>query len=96
MYTQTKNKKWIPEKNKCKFTLELHEFTRKIAFDHYKMPSTIPVKMNTMQDKQKRVVNFDDAVEVYNKWTSTTNSHMPISQEDIAQRVSTESKIYAT
>jgi hypothetical protein len=52
--------------------------------------------MNTMQDKQKRVVNFDDAVEVYNKWTSTTNSHMPISQEDIAQRISTESKIYAT
>ena len=96
MYMQTKDKKWISEKNKCKGTLKLHEFTRKIAFDHYKMPSTIPVKMNTMQDKQKRVTNFDDAVEVYNKWTSTTNSHMPISQEDIAQRISTESKIYAT
>ena len=61
-----------------------------------KLPNEIPVKMNTMQDKQNRVINFDDAVEVYNKWTSTTNSHMPISQEDIAQRVSAESKIYAT
>jgi hypothetical protein len=52
--------------------------------------------MNTMQDKQKCVINFDDAVEVYNKWSTTTNSHMLISQEDIAQRVSAESKIYAT
>ena len=94
MYTQTKDKKWIPEKNKCKFTLELHDFIRTIAFDYYKMTSIIPVKMNTMQDKQKRVINFDDAVEVYNKWTSTTNSHMPISQEDITQRISSESKIY--
>jgi hypothetical protein len=61
-----------------------------------KLTNEIPVKMNTMQDKQKRVINFDDAVEVYNKWTSTTNSHMPISQDDIAQKISTESKIYAT
>jgi hypothetical protein len=52
--------------------------------------------MNTMKDKQKRVTNFDDAVEVYNKWTTTTNSHQSISYEDIARIISTESKIYAT
>jgi hypothetical protein len=95
MFVQTKDKKWIPEKNKCKGTVELHKFIRKIAFDHYKMPSNIPVKMNTMQDKQKRVTNFDDTVEVYNKWTSTTNSHMPISSEEITKRIALESKIYA-
>jgi glucokinase len=74
--------------------LELKKVYTKIAYD--KLTNEIPVKMNTMQDKQNRVINFDDAVEVYNKWTSTTNSHMPISQDDIAQKISTESKIYAT
>ena len=95
MYTQTKNKKWIPKKNKCKGVFEIHDFIRQLVLDYNKLPTTIPVKMNTMQDKQNRVINFDDAVEVYNKWSTTTNSHMPISQEDIAQKISTESKIYA-
>ena len=96
MYTQTKNKKWLPNKSKAKGVFEIHNFIRQLALDYNKLPTTIPVKMNTMQDKQKCVINFDDAVEVYNKWSTTTNSHMLISQEDIAQRVSAESKIYAT
>jgi hypothetical protein len=74
--------------------MKLKRFIQRLVPD--KLPSEIPVKMNTMQDKQKRVLNFNDAVEVYNKWTSTTNSHMPISQQDIARIISTESKIYAT
>lgn len=96
MYTQTKHKKWMPEKIKCKNTLDFHEFTRKIAFDQYKMPTNIPIKMNTLSDKQNRVTNFDDAVEVYNKWTTTTNSHQPISQDDVAQRIIKENNIYAS
>ena len=95
MYMQTKDKQYLFNKNRTLGVIELKKFIQRLVSSS-KMPSEIPVKMNTMQDKQKRVVNFDDAVEVYNKWTSTTNSHMPISQEDIAQRISTESKIYAT
>ena len=94
MYIQTKDKKYLCNKDQAAGATQLKKFIQSLVPN--KLPNEIPVKMNTMQDKQKRVVNFDDAVEVYNKWTTTTNSHMPISQEDIAQRISTESKIYAT
>ena len=94
MYMQTKDKKYICNREQAAGATQLKKFIQSLVPN--KLPNEIPVKMNTMQDKQKRVVNFNDAVEVYNKWTSTTNSHMPISQEDIAQRISTESKIYAT
>ena len=90
---QTKDKKYLFNKNKTTGVMELKKFIERLAS---KLPSEIPVKMNTMQDKQKRVVNFDDAVEVYNKWTTTTNKYTAISQDDIAQKISTESKIYAT
>jgi len=94
MYIQTKDKKYLCNKDQAAGATQLKKFIQSLVPN--KLPNEIPVKMNTMQDKQKRVVNFDDAVEVYNKWTSTTNSHMPISQEDIARVISTESKIYAT
>jgi len=94
MYMQTKDKKYVCNREQAAGATQLKKFIQSMVPN--KLPTEIPVKMNTMQDKQKRVVNFNDAVEVYNKWTSTTNSHMPISQEDIAQRISTESKIYAT
>tara|TARA_R110001592_G_scaffold43527_1_gene140952 strand:+ start:4587 stop:5543 length:957 start_codon:yes stop_codon:yes gene_type:complete len=94
MYMQTKDKKYLYNKDHAVGTLQLKRFIQTLVPD--KLPNEIPIKMNTMQDKQKRVINFDDAVDVYNRWATTTNSHMPISQEDIAQRISTESKIYAT
>ena len=94
MYMQTKDKQYLFNKNKTTGVMKLKRFIQRLVPD--KLLSEIPVKMNTMQDKQKRVLNFNDAVEVYNKWTSTTNSHMPISQQDIARIISTESKIYAT
>jgi hypothetical protein len=94
MYMQTKDKQYLVNKDKTPGALKLKKFIQSMVPDQ--LPSEIPVKMNTMQDKQKRVINFDEAVEVYNKWATTTNSHMPISQEDIARVISTESKIYAT
>ena len=94
LYMQTKDKKYLCRKDQAAGTIQLKKFIQSLLSN--KLPNEIPVKMNTMQDKQKRVLNFDDAVEVYNKWTTTTNSHMPISQENIAQTILTESKIYAT
>jgi hypothetical protein len=58
------------------------------------MPDGFPIKMNTLQDKQNRITNFEDSVDTYNKWTTTTNSHTSISQQDIDERIITESKIY--
>ncbi len=94
MYIQTKDKKYICNRDQTAGTIQLKKYLQLLV--PHKLPNEIPVKMNTMQDKQRRVTNFDDAVEVYNKWTTTTNSHMPISQQDIARIISTESKIYAT
>jgi hypothetical protein len=94
MYMQTKDNQYLFNKNKTTGVMKLKRFIQRLVPD--KLLSEIPVKMNTMQDKQKRVLNFNDSVEVYNKRTSTTNSHMPISQQDIARIISTESKIYAT
>ena len=94
MYMQTKDKKYVCNREQAAGATQLKKFIQSLVPN--KLPNEIPVKMNTMQDKQKRVINFDEAVEVYNKWTTTTNSHMPISQEDIEQRISIESKIYAT
>jgi hypothetical protein len=94
MYMQTKGKKYLCNKDQAAGAIQLKKFIQPLVPN--KLPNHIPVKMNTMQDKQQRVINFDDAVEVYNKWTTTTNSHMPISKQDIVQRIQTESKIYAT
>ena len=93
MYIQTKDKKYVCNREQAAGATQLKRFVQRLVPD--KLPNEIPVKMNTMQDKQKRVVNFDDAVEVYNNWSPTPTSHMPRSQEDIAQKISTENKIYA-
>lgn len=94
MYMQTKDKTWLCHRDQAAGALQLKQFIQ--SLESNKLPTEIPVKMNTMQDKQKRITNFDDAVEVYNSWTTTTNSHIPISHENIAQRISLENKIYAT
>ena len=96
LYSQTRNKKHMPyiDYNTCKSVLDLHEFTRKLTFDYRQMVTLIPLKMNTMSDKQKRISNFDEAIEIYNQWTSTTNTHIPITQNDINKHISKESSIY--
>lgn len=93
MYMQTKDKKYLFNKDKTLGALKLKQFIQSLVPN--KLPNEIPVKMNTMQDKQKRVVNFDEAVEVFNKWTSTTNRHMPISSQEVTKRIVLENKIYA-
>jgi len=98
MYSQTKDKKWMSEKSKfkCKNIMELHKFIRLLTFDDVnKLPTIIPVKMNTMQDKQNLIVNFNDAVKVYNNWATTTNSYTPLTPEDLKYYITKESDIYA-
>jgi len=94
MYMQTKDKQYLFDKHKAPLAMQLKKFIQSMVPS--RLPNEIPVKMNTLQDKQNRVLNFDEAVEVYNKWTTTTNNYAAISQQDIAQRIEIESKIYAT
>ena len=60
-----------------------------------RLPSVMPLKMNTMLDKQKRVLNFFDAVDVYNTWASTGNKHQPITEEGLVDTIANELAIYA-
>jgi hypothetical protein len=48
-----------------------------------------------MQDKQNLIINFNDAVKVYNNWATTTNSYTPLTLEDLKYYITKESDIYA-
>ena len=60
-----------------------------------RLPTSMPIKMNTMADKRSRVTNFDQAVAVYNTWASKGNRHQAVTEETIRNRIDTENKIYA-
>lgn len=60
-----------------------------------RLPTPMPLKMNTMSDKKKRVTNFTDAVDVYNTWASKGNRHAIVTEEIIKNKVNKEKQIYA-
>ena len=92
-YTQTKDRKFLFDPSKAKGSINLHKFILKLV-DKHKLVTGIPVKMNTLQDKKKRIKNFDNAVSVYNKWANATNSHRPVTEEHLTQQISEENTIY--
>ena len=51
--------------------------------------------MNTLLDKQKRVSNFSEAMEVYNNWASKGNRHETVTNDKLENIIATERKIYA-
>ena len=92
-YTQTKDRKFLFDPSKAKGSINLHKFILELV-DKHKLVNGIPVKMNTLQDKKKRIKNFDNAVSVYNKWANATNSHRPVTEEHLTQQISEENTIY--
>jgi hypothetical protein len=60
-----------------------------------RLPTPMPLKMTTMSDKQKRVTNFSNAVDVYNTWALKGNRHAIVTEETIRNKVDTEKQIYA-
>jgi len=60
-----------------------------------RLPTTMPLKMTTMSDKQKRVTNFSNAVDVYNTWALKGNRHAIVTEETIRNKIDTEKQIYA-
>ena len=60
-----------------------------------RLPTTMPLKMNTMANKRSRVTNFDQAVETYNSWALKGNRHAIVTEEIIKNKVDTEKQIYA-
>jgi len=84
-----------PSKDSTIAAVSTHRYINSLIAEK-KMPNGIPIKMNTMADKKKTISNFEDLLNNYNSWTTTTNTHTPLSQEDILQSIQTESEIYVT
>jgi len=96
LYKQTQDRKHLQGMNNHKVAGYLK--VKRIAHDlisKKQLVNTIPVKMNTLQDKQNRITNFDDAVDMYNTWATGTNDHPQLTQQIIKNRILEEDIIYA-
>ena len=72
----------------------LHGMIERLNYS-LRLPSSMPIKMNTMANKRSRVTNFDQAVETYNNWALKGNRHTIVTEETISNKIDTEKQIYA-
>lgn len=95
MYTQTKDPAYF--NNSCIEKLEpmceLHLKISQLCYSR-RLPSTMPMKMNTISDKRSRITNFNQAVETYNNWALKGNKHAIVTEEIISNKIITEKQIY--
>ena len=56
--------------------------------------SGMPIKMNTLKDKRKKVINFSSCLDRYNTWTESSNEFSTIEVDEISERIAKENKIY--
>ena len=54
----------------------------------------MPIKMNTLKDKRKKVINFSSCLDKYNTWTESTNEFSKIQDDEISERIAKENEIY--
>jgi len=96
LYSQTNNPSYINAEciKNLDSMFELHTMIDNLH-KTYRLPTTIPIKMNTLSDKISNVKNFDQAVSVYNKWTNNSNRHTKVTNESLAIKVKQEDSIYA-
>jgi len=59
-----------------------------------RLPTIMPLKMNTLADKQKRVTNFFEIVDIYNQWASKGNRHQEVTEKQLVDTIAKEEKIY--
>ena len=56
--------------------------------------SGMPIKMNTLEDKRKKVINFSSCLDMYNTWAESSNEFPKIWVDDISKKIAKENKIY--
>lgn len=71
----------------------LHGMIERLNYS-LRLPSSMPIKMNTMANKRSRVTNFDQAVKTYNDWALKGNRHAIVTEEIIRNKIDTEKQIY--
>jgi hypothetical protein len=95
MYKQTKDTQYFSNGiDVIDEMCSLHGMIERLNYS-LRLPSSMPIKMNTMANKRSRVTNFDQAVETYNNWALKGNRHTIVTEETIRNRIDTEKQIYA-
>ena len=54
----------------------------------------MPIKMNTLHDKSRKITNFIECLDTYNKFVDPSNEFATISNSEIYNRIATEDGIY--
>lgn len=95
LYIQT-NDPMYADKNCIKKLEPMFELHAKIHWlkQNLRLPTVLPLKMNTMADKRSCVINFDRAIETYNIWASKSNRYNEISDQYINNKIFNEQQIY--
>lgn len=73
--------------------INLYQYQLKLFKDR-KLFERFPIKMNTLSDKKRRVLNFNDTVKVYNSWAKQSNMYTEITDIEIEKKVSIEELNY--
>ena len=92
-YSQTKDPIFLFDKQLAPKVVALHKYICTLV-DKKQLYSAIPIKMNTLQDKRRRVNNFDLSLDLYNSWAKDTNRYAQISQSEIEDRIKQEQSLY--
>jgi len=93
VYIQTKDKKLVPHKDQVVKYLKLNKYIQSLI-ETKKLISNIPIKMNTLDDKYKKVKNFESLVDTYNNWAINRNDVETVNWEKINTCIIKENKIY--
>lgn len=92
-YSQTQDPVFLFDKSLGPKVVALHKYICTLV-DKKQLYSAIPIKMNTLKDKRRRVNNFDTSLELYNSWAKDTNRYAQISQSEIEDRIELEQSLY--
>ena len=73
---------------------KLIRYQQKLVDENKLYKDGMPIKMNTLEDKQGKVSNFLGCLESYNKFAEVTNDFPSMSQFDIYKKITKEREIY--
>ncbi len=74
---------------------KLIDYQNKLVRENKLFKSGMPIKMNTLHEKTKRISNFLECLETYNKFTGNLSNEFPeITKTEIYNRIEREREIY--
>lgn len=81
------------DKNNAQNAIKFKIYQKDLITDG-KISRIIPIKLNTFEEKVKKIVNFDECLEVYNRWAGKTNYYNQISHSDVDEKIAQENTWY--